>query len=254
MRNREPARNVPNDLPQPVQNNQVNPNEINVSQNGSTTVIHIHHHHHYAHQGPQSGDLHRRAAGNPPPYEEVLGANGIDAPRRVLSPARHRRAFPVFPLSGVSGDPRPRHPRNDDQQSSPSSAESIYGSPRRVEPREIPQQQELGAVGGQAAGVPFNSRSFVSDALIETRSETRKLFLFAILKIKLAHPNYTPEVAWTALVNWLRRDGVFERPNEVVTAYLFAFRTASYHAHFRSLFVRSPAELHEVWRDNSGDI
>ena len=244
VRNRESSRDLINDPPLLARNSSVNPNEISVSQSGSNTIIHIHHHHYY----PNANSADRRPVDSPPPYEAVVSANESDDIAHLPRPADHRRISATNVLSGGSADPLPRQPNDRRRQSSPP----VHDNPV-VEERENNHQHELvGAVGGQADGIVPTTRSFISTALADTRSETRKLFLFAILKIKLAHPNYTPETAWTALVNWLIRDLVFEYPSEVATAYHFAFSTHSHHGHFRQLFGRSPFELHNAW--NSGVV
>ena len=239
---REPSRNRDN-VSRPARSDA---NEIRVNQNEPSTVINIHHHHYYSSPGVPRHNSNQQAPPDPPSYAEAITTNGNEINnhqprnRRAQRVSENAEAAP----SGVSAAARHRLP------ASPRLSPAGTAGDRRG----TQQPEELGAVGGQNVGQTFTARSFVSTALVESRLETRKLLLFAILKIKRINPSYSPETAWQALFNWFRRDGVFSQQFELVIAYRFAFETPVYLTHFRLLFLRSPQALLEAWDRNEVDI
>ena len=98
----------------------------------------------------------------------------------------------------------------------------LFGSPNRGEEVE-------GAVGyGNArarryadkseddadrhrALVEYHTRTYIGRSLIESKVETKKLVLLAVLRLKVRSPNFTSDSAWQQVGEWLRRKHVIER-------------------------------------------
>ena len=101
---------------------------------------------------------------------------------------------------------------------------------------------------GNLESQPEPPRSFLGQSLLNARAETRRLLLLAVLQIKIESPNITADVAWQSLINWLRRDRVIVRDNEVVTTWMFAFNEPA-GAHFRSVFESSVESVRAMWNE-----
>ena len=99
----------------------------------------------------------------------------------------------------------------------------------------------------------YSPRKHLSKSLIQSRIETQRLLLLSLLQIKARSPRHTPEVAWQAFVNWLKREGVIERDTEAGLMWMYAFREAP-RAHFHQLSVCSAAALSEMWSSLSEEF
>ena len=97
-------------------------------------------------------------------------------------------------------------------------------------------------------GQPEAPRSFLGQSLLNIRTEARRLLLLAVLQIKIESPGISAEVAWRSLTNWLVRDRVIVRDNEVVTLWMFAFNEPA-GAHFRSVFESSVESVRAMWNE-----
>ena len=99
----------------------------------------------------------------------------------------------------------------------------------------------------------YSPKKYLSKSLIQSRVETQRLLLLSLLQIKSRSPRHTPEVAWQAFVNWLKREGVIERDTEAGLLWMYAFREAP-RAHFHQLSLCSAAALSEMWSSLSEEF
>ena len=96
--------------------------------------------------------------------------------------------------------------------------------------------------------VEFHTRTYIGRSLIESKLETKKLILLAVLRLKVRSPNLTSESAWQQTIEWLRREHVVERDSEAETLWTYAFGEAP-RDHFSQIWSSSVLEIRAIWAD-----
>ena len=89
---------------------------------------------------------------------------------------------------------------------------------------------------------------YIGRSLINSKLETKKLILLAVLRLKVRSPNLTPESAWQQTVEWLRREHVIERDSEADTLWMYAFGEAP-RDHFSQIWSSSVVAIRRLWSD-----
>ena len=96
--------------------------------------------------------------------------------------------------------------------------------------------------------VEYHTRTFIGRSLINSKLETKKLVLLAVLRLKVRSPNLTSESAWQQTVEWLRREHVIERDSEADTLWTYAFGEAP-QDHFNQIWSSSVTAIRDLWAD-----
>ena len=96
--------------------------------------------------------------------------------------------------------------------------------------------------------VEYHTRTYIGRSLINSKLETKKLILLAVLRLKVRSPNLTSESAWQQTVEWLRREHVIERDSEADTLWMYAFGEAP-RDHFSQIWSSSVVAIRRLWSD-----
>ena len=90
---------------------------------------------------------------------------------------------------------------------------------------------------------PVEYERLAYGALVDSgRERIRRLFMREIFCIREIEPDFTPDQGWELFTARALSTNSFENESQIATAWYYAFREPP-RAHFRSIFLRSMAEL-----------
>ena len=167
-------------------------------------------------------------------YGEAYRTNIVRARQR--NEQAHFRDYEDWNIAGLFGSPD----RGEE-------AEGAVGYHNARPRRRYVDDSEDEADRHQAL-VEYHTRTYIGRSLINSKLETKKLVLLAVLRLKVRSPNLTSESAWQQTVEWLRREHVIERDSEADTLWTYAFGEAP-HSHFNQIWSSSVTEIRNLWSD-----